>query len=411
MCKFFQIISAVALAFCLLIFSLVAIGQYKIPNEITTIENTENELNNIFKIPLYNLNFENENQASVGAPRNNISQAEIKLLNIIPVKSAQIINTQRKYVTLGGELFGVKLYTDGVLVVDTDTVDTENGVLSPASEAGLKIGDLIKSVNNEKISSTKELIQKIQASKGNKMSFSVLRNNKVLNIEFCTFKEKYSGKYKAGLWVRDSSAGLGTVTFYDNENGTFGGLGHGIYDIDTNELMPINRGEVYSAYVNGIYKSSSGNVGELCGVITGEALGDLYINNDLGVYGFIKSKKSNSVPVAVRQEVKEGKASIFCTLDDDGVKEYEIEIKKIFTNSDSVNKNMVIEVTDKALLEKTGGIVQGMSGSPVIQNGKLVGAVTHVFVDNPTKGYGIFAENMLETARSLEVSQEQKNAG
>ncbi len=401
MCKFFQIVSAIALAFCLLIFSLVAVGQYKIPNEITTVENTENQLNNIFKLPLYNLDFENENQASVGAPRDNVSQAEIKLLNIIPVKSAQITSTQRKYVTLGGELFGVKLYTDGVLVVDTDTVETENGVLSPASEAGLKIGDLIKGVNDEKISSTKELIQKIQASKGNKMSFKVLRNNKTLNIEFCTFKEKHSGKYKAGLWVRDSSAGLGTVTFYDNENGTFGGLGHGIYDIDTNELMPINRGEVYSAYVNGIYKSSSGSVGELCGVINGEALGELYINNDLGVYGFIKSKKSVSVPVAVRQEVKEGKASIFCTVDNDGVKEYEIEIKKIFTNSSSVNKNMVVEVTDKALLEKTGGIVQGMSGSPIIQNGKLVGAVTHVLVDDPTKGYAIFAENMLETSTQM----------
>ncbi len=411
MCKFFQIISALALAFCVLVFSLITVGQYKIPDEITKIENTENELNNIFKLPLYNLNYENENQVSIGSSREIKTEAEIRLLNIIPVKSTKIINTQRKYVTLGGELFGVKLYTDGVLIVDTDTVETENGVLSPASEAGLKIGDLIKSVNGENINSTKELIQKIQSSSGNTMSLEIVRNNKTLNIEFSTFKEKYSGKYKAGLWVRDSSAGLGTVTFYDNENGTFGGLGHGIYDIDTNELMPINRGEVYSAYVSGIYKSSNGSVGELCGVMTGEKLGELYINNDLGVYGFVQTMKNESVPVALRQEVEEGIAYIYCTLDGEGVKEYQIEIKKIFTNSNSVNKNMVIEVTDKALLEKTGGIVQGMSGSPIIQNGKLVGAVTHVFVDNPTKGYAIFAENMLETARNVEQNQNLKDAG
>ncbi len=401
MCKFFKFLFCIALAFSVLAFSFVAVGQYIIPNEITVIENGSCELNSIFGVHLYNLNFENENQASIGLARSSKNQADVTLLNIIPVKSAQITNSQRKYVTLGGELFGVKLYTDGVLIVDTDTVETETGILNPASEAGLKIGDLIKSVNGESVGSTNELVKKIQASQGEKMTFKVLRDTKWITVEFCTFKDKHSGKYKAGLWVRDSSAGLGTVTFYDSENGTFGGLGHGIYDVDTNELMPINKGEVYQAFVNGIYKSTNGSVGELCGVMTGQALGELYINNDLGVYGFLNSSKDNFVPVALRQEVRVGKAYIYCTLDSEGVKEYEIEIKKIFSNSNSVNKDMVIEVTDSALIEKTGGIVQGMSGSPIMQNGMLVGAVTHVFVNEPTKGYGIFAENMLETATQM----------
>ena len=410
MCNFFKTLSAICTALCVVVFSLVYLGQKNIPDKITTIENSTYEFKSIFGISLFRLNYENEKGVVSGTARASQNEAKIDLLNIIPVKTAEITNSKRKYVVLGGELFGVKLYTDGVLVVDTDAVETENGKVNPAQEAGLKVGDIIKSVNNEKITSTKTLAQKIEASNGAKMKFNIIRNNKNLTIEFETYEEKSTGKYKAGLWVRDSTAGLGTVTFYNSENDCFAGLGHGIYDVDTNEIMPMNNGEVFSAYTNGIYKSSSGSVGELCGVITGKSIGELCINNEIGVYGFTETKKTESVPVAVKQEVKTGTAKIYCTLDKGGIKSYDIEIKKIYSNSDSVNKDMIIEVTDKALLEKTGGIVQGMSGSPIIQNGKLVGAVTHVFVNDPTKGYAIFIERMLKTAENMAEEQKMKDA-
>lgn len=401
MCNFFKTISAICTAMCVLIFSLVYLGQKNIPDKITTVENSTYEFKSLFGISLFQLNYDNEKGVASGTARASQNEAEIELLNIIPVKTAEITNSKRKYVIVGGELFGIKLYTDGVLVVDTDTVETENGNVSPAVKAGLKVGDIIKSVNNKKVTSTKMLSQIIQKSNGEKMIFNVVRNNRNLTIEFSTCIEKSSGKYKAGLWVRDSTAGLGTVTFYDNDNNSFAGLGHGIYDVDTNEIMPMNNGEIYNAYVNGIYKSSTGSVGELCGVISGKSIGDLCLNNEMGVYGFTETVKTEAVPVAVKQEVTTGKAQIYCTLDDSGIQCYDIEIKKIYSNSDSVNKDMIIEVTDKALLEKTGGIVQGMSGSPIIQNGKLVGAVTHVFVNDPTKGYAIFAEKMISVTENL----------
>lgn len=410
MCNFFKTLSAICTALCVVVFSLVYFGQKNIPDKITTIENSTYEFKSVFGISLFRLDYEDEKRVASGTARASQNEVEIDLLNIIPVKTAEITNSKRKYVILGGELFGVKLYTDGVLVVDTDMVETENGKVNPAQEAGLRVGDIIKSVNNEKISSTKSLANKIQASNGEKMKFDIVRNNRNLTIEFETFKEKATGKYKAGLWVRDSTAGLGTVTFYNSSNNSFAGLGHGIYDVDTNEIMPMNNGKVFNAYANGIYKSSTGSVGELCGIITGKSIGELCLNNDMGVYGFTETDKTEAVPVAVKQEVTTGKAKIYCTLDDSGVKSYDIEIKKIYSNSDSVNKDMIIEVTDKALLEKTGGIVQGMSGSPIIQNGKLVGAVTHVFVNDPTKGYAIYIERMLETVEDMAEEQKFEDA-
>ncbi len=410
MCNFFKTLSAICTALCAVVFSLVYFGQQNIPDRITTVENSAYEFKNIFGISLFRLNYDNEKGVASGTARASQNEAEIELLNIIPVKTAEITNSKRKYVILGGELFGVKLYTDGVLVVDTDTVETENGNVNPAEQAGLKIGDIIKSVNNERITTTKSLAKKIEASKGEKISFGIVRNNKELTVIFSTYKDKNTGKYKAGLWVRDSTAGLGTITFYNSEDNSFAGLGHGIYDVDTGEIMPMNKGEVFSAYVNGIYKSSTGSVGELCGVITGKSIGELCLNNEKGVYGFTETLKTEAVPVAVKQEVKTGAAKIYCTLDDSGIKGYDIEIKKIYSNSDSVNKDMIIKVTDEALLEKTGGIVQGMSGSPIIQNGKMIGAVTHVFVNDPTKGYAIFIERMIDTADNMAEERKIKDA-
>ena len=397
MCDFFKRFAIVCSVMCCVIFSLIYIGDKSIPDEIITIENSDYKAKSILGLSLFQLNYNdksNQNSECVFQ-----SKAEIELLNIIPVKTSEITNTKRKYVILGGELFGIKLYTDGVIVVDTTSVLTDKGNINPAEKAGLKKGDIIKSANNTKVNSTKELVNIIESSKGKTIKFEIVRKGKILTIDFSTYKDVETVKYKAGLWVRDSSAGLGTITFYDTDSDLFAGLGHGIYDTDTNQLMPLRKGEVYDAYIKGLYKSENGNIGELCGVISGESKGKLYLNDDIGVYGIFKCSKNQAIPVAMIHEIETGDAKLYCTIDNNGVKEYNIKIKKIFSNS--LNKDMIIEITDSKLLEKTGGIVQGMSGSPIVQNGMLVGAVTHVFVNDSTRGYAIFAEDMVETSYKI----------
>ncbi len=401
MCNFFKKFAIFSALFSFVIFSLIYIGDKNIPDTIVTIENTDYKAKSIFGLSLFQLNFNDNNNSD--SERVFQNKAEIELLNIIPVKTAEITNTKRKYVSLGGELFGIKLYTDGIIVVDTTSVLTDKGNINPAEKAGLKKGDIIKSVNNTKVSCTKELVKFLEASKGQPLSFEIARKEKILKLEFATCKESETGKYKAGLWVRDSSAGLGTITFYDCNSNVFAGLGHGIYDVDTNQIMPLGKGEVYNANIKGMYKSENGNVGELCGIISGESKGEIYLNENTGVYGFMLCNKNQMIPVAMTHEIETGDAKICCTVDNGGVKEYDIKIRKIFSNS--INKDMIIEITDSELIEKTGGIVQGMSGSPIIQNGMLVGAITHVFVNDSTRGYAIFAEKMLETSKDIQTKE------
>jgi len=355
LCSFFKKIAVFCTLICCVIFSLIYLGDKSIPDEILTIENTDYKMKSVFGLSLFQLNYNKSNSTSQRVFQN---KAEVELLNIIPVKTAEITNTKRNYVVLGGELFGIKLYTDGIIVVDTASVLTDKGNINPAEIAGLKKGDIIKTINNTRVNSTKELVNILEASKGNPLSVEIVRKEKILKIEFATYKDVESGKYKAGLWVRDSSAGLGTTTFYDINSNVFAGLGHGIYDVDTNQIMPLRKGEVYDAYVKGMYRSESGNIGELCGVISGDSKGDLYLNEDTGVYGFINCNKNELIPVAMTHEIETGDAKICCTIDNNGVKEYDIKIKKIFSNS--INKDMIIEITDSELLGKTGGIVQGM---------------------------------------------------
>ena len=213
-------------------------------------------------------------------------------------------------------------------------------------------------------------------------------------------RSKVDSKFKAGLWVRDSSAGIGTVTFYDRKNGIFAGLGHAVCDVDTGEELPISGGDAVNAAVKGCYKGKDGSPGELCGVFAPGEIGELYENCGIGVYGaFSELPKTGEMPVAIVDEVKTGKAQIISTVDADGPQYYDIEITKIYTKSGQ--RNMIIEVRDKRLIEKTGGIVQGMSGSPIVQNGMLVGAVTHVFINDPLKGYAIFAQTMAEEAERI----------
>lgn len=403
---FFKIISIIGLFICSLIFSLIYFGDRIIPDNITIVENSGYDAPEVFGMSIYTAKSETESDVVSGTARASSDEARISILNVIPVKNSTVVNSKRKYVYLGGGIFGIKLYTKGVIIVGTDVIDTDGGVVSPAEKAGLKIGDIILSVNGQKIESVQSLTEIIQASSGRELEFSVSSDGENKQVVFATVKESSSGKYRAGLWVRDSTAGIGTVTFYNPENGSFGGLGHAIYDTDTQEIMPMLNGEMAEAYISGFYKSSNGSVGELCGVFTGKSLGTLCINGETGIYGFTDScEQEKLIPVAVKQEVKTGKAQIYCTIDKNGPKYYDVEIIKIYSNSSSVNKDMVIEITDEDLLAETGGILQGMSGSPIIQNGMLVGAVTHVFVNNTKQGYAIFSERMLETSVSQEMQK------
>ncbi len=408
--KFLSIISAFI---CTTIFILVYVGNVLIPDSIMTVEDKGYTAPEFLGFNIYKSRLFQETGVVTGTVHSSQNNSEIKLLNIIPVKKTKITNTKRQYVVLGGDVFGIKLYTDGVIVVGTDTIETDNGNVTPAEKAGLKIGDVILFFNNTKINSTKQLTELLQENKGNNAKLTIKRNGKNFDLNFATVKEKNSGKFKAGLWVRDSTAGIGTVTFYNTANNSFGGLGHAICDVDTGEIMPMRKGEMAEAYVNGLYKSQNGCVGELCGILTGKALGILCINDETGIYGYTYyGAQGEQLPVAVKQEVKEGYAQIYCTIDKNPPQYYDVKIVKVYSNSSSVNKDLVVEVIDNDLISKTGGILQGMSGTPIIQNGMLVGAITHVFVNNPKQGYGIFAERMLETSvsREMQKNEQIKNA-
>lgn len=394
---------------CVFLFAIILLGQFTIPKNVVIAENSKYEVPKFFGISLFTCK---EPIASVGVVNakalNDEESVQVNFLSIIPVKRTNVKSVKRQYVVLGGEIFGIKLFTDGVLVVDAESVQTEGNVINPAEKAGIRVGDIIKAVNGEKVYTNKALSEIIEKSNGGKLTVTVVRGKETIDVSFSSVKEDQTGKYKAGLWVRDSTAGIGTVTFYNPKNSSFAGLGHAICDIDTGEIMPMINGEMSEAYISGFYKSSSGCVGELCGVFTGNRKGSLCVNCEAGMYGYSDSIPQNgTVPVALSNEVKTGEAEIICTVDKNGPKRYKAEIVKMLKKSGEVNKDMIVKITDSELLSKTGGILQGMSGSPIIQNGMLVGAVTHVFVNDPTQGYAIFADKMLETSACEEMTVNQ----
>lgn len=347
---------------CIFLFAIILLGQFAIPKEVVIAENSKYEAPKIFGISLFTCN---DPITSVGIVNtkalNDEKQVQVNLLNIIPVKRTNVKSVKRQYVVLGGEIFGIKLFTDGVLVVDAESVQSEGKTVNPAEKAGIKIGDIIKSVNGKNVYTNKALSEIIEKSNGEELQVTVVRGNDTLNVSFSSVKEDGTGKFKAGLWVRDSTAGIGTVTFYNPQNNSFGGLGHAICDIDTGEIMPMVNGEMAKAYVSGLYKSTNGCVGELCGVFTGERQGSLCINCEKGMYGFSDIIPQNqTVPIALESEVKKGEAEIICTVDKNGPKSYKVEIVKLLKKTGEINKDMIVKITDPELLSKTGGILQGM---------------------------------------------------
>lgn len=299
-----------------------------------------------------------------------------------------VLNTeQRRMLIPGGTPFGIKLRTDGVMVISV------NGG-SPAAKAGIRAGDVISSVNGIPVSTNADISEAVQ-SEPEESTIILTRKNGEMCVK--AKPENSDGKMIIGAWVRDSSAGIGTMTFCDPETGSFGGLGHPVSDVTTGELMPLSSGEITTAEIYGAVKGSGGEAGELCGDICAETCGTLSSNTPVGVFGELTEiPERAAIPMAYRQEVKCGPATILCTTSGQEPEEYSIEIEKINLCALSGTKSMVIRVTDPRLLEQTGGIVRGMSGSPIIQNGMLAGAVTHVFLNDPTRGYAVFAESMIE---------------
>lgn len=302
-------------------------------------------------------------------------------------------NGQRPQVYVSGEPFGIKLLSDGVMVVDLQKGDCA------AKKCGIKAGDIILCANGCKVDSNAEISDIIKNCDGQTIEFEIRRNGEIKTVKVTP--DVCDGSYRAGMWVRDSSAGIGTLTFF-TKDGTFGGLGHPVCDIDTNKIIPIKDGKVADVVISDFKKSKNGSPGALLGGFTPKGdVGEIYLNEQNGVFGKIKTENftENLMELGYKNEVKTGKAQILTTVDGKTPQLYEIQIKEI-KHGDSSSKNMVIQVTDKELIAKTGGILQGMSGSPIIQNGRLVGAVTHVFVNDVTMGYGVFAQSMYETATS-----------
>lgn len=338
---------------------------------------------------------------TVKANQVNTYKLQLKLFGVLPFKEVDVEVIQDIKLKPVGMPIGIYVKTEGVLVVGIGDFEGENGQTCYPAKYILKPGDYILEMNDEEITGKKQLIEKISHCEGQEVVFKIRRDDQEFYV-MAKPELNQNGEYKMGIWVRDNAQGVGTMTYID-ENGCFGALGHGINDVDTSTLMNLKSGTLYHTEIIGITKGSSGSPGELTGFIEYDdrnILGSITQNTPRGVFGIcapetIESAESDYIPIGLKQEIEIGPAEIICSLGDE-VRAYEAEITDIHLENDNINRGIVLKITDPELLAATGGIVQGMSGSPIIQNGKIVGAVTHVLIQDSTKGYGIFIENMLE---------------
>lgn len=393
----------------LLIFSLLIVLVYvtnitSIPERIVLFEGEELNLGTVYGITIKeNNNFNKTVEASNDLRNSNNSTIKLRLFNSIDVKEIQIDTIPKTKVIPLGNTIGLKLYTSGVLVVGLTEV---NGT-KPYGNTGIEEGDLIICVNGIEVSTTEELTECVDKSKGKELEITYIQDGKEHTTNMTATKTS-SNEYKLGLWVRDGAAGVGTISYYEPSTGMFAALGHGIVDIDTEELVTISKGTVVTTNITEIVKGEKDNPGEIKGtIINGLEVGEVYQNSEFGIYGTLTNLSSLNInseeeyEVALRDEIKEGKAEIIINLEDGTRKNYEIEITKIYKNNNADNKSMIIKVTDEELLNLTGGIIQGMSGAPIVQDGKFVGAVTHVLVSDPTTGYAVFGDLMIKQMRTV----------
>lgn len=402
------------IAIILLITLVYTSNIISMPNSIVLFENENLKLNTIFGINIEKINNVNLNnyrtiQTSTGGAKTNAQTTNLAVnLFGLKVKEISVNVIENTEVVPLGNIVGLKLYTSGVLVVGMSEISgKDSNKYKPYENSEIKEGDMIVEIDKKTVTSTNELIKCVNSSNGKEIEITFVRDGKVLETSITPVKTK-NNNYKLGLWVRDTAAGVGTVTFYDPETGRFASLGHGIVDSDTEKLVDISTGEFTTTEIVSITKGENGNPGRIQGTIDGQTkIGTIYKNTPFGVYGKLTNisalniDKNKKLEVALRDEIKTGKAEIICNLENNVRKEYEVEVQKIYLNNNIDNKSMLIKVTDKELLEKTGGIIQGMSGSPILQNGKLIGAMTHVLVSDPTKGYGVFAELMVKQMKDV----------
>ena len=406
--KFIKMLLLVFFLIVILIYTLVI---EKIPENIVLFQGEEISFKTLFGIRI-------KKQADILETSSNNNQEisdkigstnlKVSLFNKITLKEINIDVIPKTKVVLIGKIAGVKLYTSGVLVVGMSEIrGQDNKKYKPYENTGIEEGDTITKINEIEINSTDELIEKVNNSNGEELNIEYLHENEIKECSITPVKQT-NNEYKLGLWVRDSAAGVGTVTFYEPETKTFGALGHGISDIDTGKLIDISKGEFVTTKILNIEKGQKGEPGKIQGSIEkGTTIGNINKNTKFGIYGLVDNLSainidmSKEMEVALRDEIKIGKATILCSLDNEIPQEYEIEIEKIYKDNNYDNKSMEIKVTDEKLLEKTGGIIQGMSGSPIIQNGKFIGALTHVLVNNPEEGYGVFADIMIKQSKEV----------
>ncbi len=403
-------IKKVSILILLIIIYTYVVAIQSIPSNIVIFEGETISLKTIFGIKA-NLIYDNETVETISNNQNSINEvgkktAKLNLFENIFLKNINIDVLPKTTVIPVGNIAGIKLYTSGVLVVGMSEIyGVDNKAYKPYENSGIEEGDTIVSVNEDKITSTEDLIEKVNSSNGNEVKIEYIHQEKTVA---CSIKpaQTSNNEYKLGLWVRDSAAGVGTVSFYEPSSKTFGALGHGITDIDTEQLIDIASGEFVTTKILNIVKGQVGTPGRIQGTVDNQKnIGTIQKNTKFGIYGTVDNisslniDSSNEMEVALRDEIKTGKAKIRCSLENGKIEEYEIQIEKIFKENNYDNKSMLIKITDEKLLDKTGGIIQGMSGSPIIQNGKFVGAVTHVLVNNPTEGYAVFGDIMLKQAK------------
>ena len=410
--------------FCIAIL-FVSIYLY-LPNEINVIEGQKQLFN--FNLPIdAKINFEKKGVMYLNNKKVDENQINVDLKDPFSLKFMDSNNSDIDFNVFGislkrtkidtipnqklvpvGKVTGIRIFTDGIMVLGTGYVNGKDGHIYEPSKRALRTSDLILEANNEKVDDKNSLINIVEKAGDKDVTLKINRKGNII-YEKITPILSNEDEYKIGIWVRDSTQGIGTITYYNPSTGNYGALGHGIVDVDTSELMTVRTGKLLKSNISCIKKGERGTPGELMGIIIDTArtnFGSVIKNTGYGIFGKLNDryKKSIQTPetdIALKEEIKLGKAYIYSDVLGDGIEKYEIEIQSVNTLSYDISKGVIIKITDKRLLEATNGIVQGMSGSPIIQNGKIIGAVTHVFVNDPTKGYGIFIENMLKEEKKI----------
>ncbi len=397
----------------LLIIYTYLIAIQNIPNNLVIFEGEKISVNTLFGI---SLNLENKNGTIETVSNNNDStinetgkqEIAVNLFENFEIKKLSVDVIPKTTVIPAGNIAGLKLYTNGVLVVGMSEIEgVDNTKHKPFQNTGIEEGDRIISIDRKNVSTVEELTKKVNESEGNKLNIEYVHGEETKQCSITPVQTR-NNEYKLGLWVRDSAAGVGTVTFYEPSTKMFAALGHGITDVDTGDLIDIASGQFVTSKILNVTKGKSGIPGKIQGSIEeGQEIGEIYKNTSFGVYGKVDNlsalniNPSKEMEVALREEIKTGEATILCSLDNQTSKEYKIEIEKIYLDNNFDNKSMKIKIKDEELIEKTGGIIQGMSGAAIIQNGKFVGAVTNVLVNDPLEGYAVFGDMMIKQMKAV----------